>query len=144
MVNQKKICAANISQSLISVHLKEYSWRECQLHVAQTLTSHWNWQPFKPSLLISSLNSLPSFSKPEDNLYILPPTRTYSKMPASSFNKTSISICAKCSAFSQISGDQTPPIAVTASQWMEHPFPQNPVNLCPTQDMLVPKLLLKA
>jgi hypothetical protein len=121
----KNICAENISQSLISVHLKEYSWREWQLHVAQTLISHWTQQPFKPLLLISSLNSLPSFSKSEDNHYILPPTRTCSKMPVFSFNKTFILFCAKCSTFSQISADQTPPIAVTASQWMEYPFPQN-------------------
>jgi hypothetical protein len=53
-------------------------------------------------------------------------------------------ICAKCSTFSQISADQTSPIAVTAPQWMTSPFPQNPVNLYPTQDMLVPKLLLEA
>lgn len=122
----KNIYAVNISQRLISVHLKEYSWREWQLHVAQTLISRSTWQPFEPSLLIPSLNSLPSFLKPEDNLYVLPPTRMNSKMPVSSFNKTHIPICAKCSTSSQISADQTSPTAVTASQWMKPPFPQNP------------------
>lgn len=143
MVDKKYLCSKHFTESDFGTS-QRIQWKKSGSSMWLRLSFHIQpGQSFKPLLLIPSSNSLPSFLKPEDNLYILPHTRTYSKMPVSSFNKTSIPICAKCSTFSQISVEQTPPIAVTACQWMEPQFPQNPVNLYPTQDMLVPKLLLK-
>jgi hypothetical protein len=70
------ICAANISQKVISLQLKGYALRDLQFHVAQILLQSLP-QPPDPSM--PSFDPLPSGLTPERDLNVLPPIRTYSK-----------------------------------------------------------------
>jgi hypothetical protein len=84
---------------LCSKHFLESDFRTAeriQLNRVEVLSGsdqlHIQSQPSVPSFHVPSLDSLPSVLTPEDDLYVRPPTRTYSKMLVTSFAVTPITI----------------------------------------------------
>jgi hypothetical protein len=118
------ICAADISQKVISLQLNRVA-----VHCALDSAAESLPQPPYPSLHTPSLDPLPSVLTPEEDLHVLPPTKTYGKTLVPS-PVTPIPIHADSPSTSfQLSAVQPSPTAANTFAVKETSFPLSCVNI---------------